>query len=273
VNTLKLSSTSALVLLWAGQDCYRSEWARNFLGRLNLEEGRPLYEKCAAICPYYDQVIKNRKFGVFHLIEQAFSDRNGHYQVIIAGAGLDALGIEVTERYPNVKVFELDRENMGWKFNLYGETGDISKPKIFFIETDLLTPSSVYKSLVVHGWDSMKETLMIFEGISYYLPAEILRKLVRVVRPDWAIVEFLKQNDKIDADKAVIPKKIFDVISNECGLSHIKRYSGSELEKYCADMSVSDTCSMKFLEMARTGANRYFPAEDSGWIEVCLLAK
>ena len=145
----KLSSTSALVLLWAGQECYKSKKAMEFLNQLDLEEGRDLYEKCEEICPYYDEVIKNRKDGVFNLIKKSFSNENNNFQLVIAGAGLDALGIEVTEHYANTKVFELDNENTEFKYNLY---------------------------------------------------------------------------------------------------------------------------SMKFLEQMRTGSNKYFPTEESGWIEVCLLA-
>lgn len=60
---LKLSSTSALVLLWAQQECYQSKKAKYYLSQLDLEDGKILYERCKEICLYYNEVIKNRKFN------------------------------------------------------------------------------------------------------------------------------------------------------------------------------------------------------------------
>lgn len=91
----KLSSTSALVLLWAQQECYKSKKAKDYLSQIDLEEGKTLYEQCKYACPYYDEVIKNRKFGVFNLIKKSFSNKINIPQLVIAGAGLDALGIEI----------------------------------------------------------------------------------------------------------------------------------------------------------------------------------
>jgi len=74
---MNLSSTSALVLLWAQQECYQSKKARHYLSRLDLEEGKALYGQCQEVWPYYDEVIKNWKFGVFSLIEKCCSEKDG----------------------------------------------------------------------------------------------------------------------------------------------------------------------------------------------------
>ncbi|MBW2144496.1 MAG: class I SAM-dependent methyltransferase, partial [Deltaproteobacteria bacterium] len=224
----------------------------DFLNQLNLDEGRDLYEQCEEICPYYDEVIKNRKYGVVNLIKKSFSNENNNFQLVIAGAGLDALGIEVTEHYSNTKVFELDNENTEFKYNLYRNLGNRSKSNIVFIETDLLNPSSVHKSLSAHGWEPMKPTLLLFEGISYYLPAESIQKLVHAIKPNWIIFEFLKHDDKIASDKVNIAKRVFDLILSRCKLSYINRYNYSGIEKLFDNMSVVDRCSMKFLEKMRT---------------------
>jgi hypothetical protein len=114
--------------------------------------------------------------------------------------------------------------------------------------------------------------LLIFEGISYYLPTESIQKLVQVINPTWTIFEFLKQNEEIATDRVNIPKQIFGLISSLCELSYIGQYNYSQLEKLFNNMSIRDKYSMKRLEEMRTGSNRFFPTEDSGWIEVCLLA-
>ncbi|MCF6268862.1 MAG: class I SAM-dependent methyltransferase [Melioribacteraceae bacterium] len=189
----------------------------------------------------------------------------------MAGAGLDALGIEVTALYPNIKVFELDNENMEFKSNLYRNLGNKPPLNIAFIEAELLNTSSVYKSLSAHGWDPTKPTLLIFEGISYYLPAESIQKLVQIIKPNWTIFEFLKQDDEVAIDRVKIAKKIFGLISSQCELSYINQYNYSRLEKLFDNMSIVNKHSMKYLEKMRTGSNIHFLTEDSGWIEVCLL--
>lgn len=270
---LKLSSTSALVLLWARQECCQSKRARDYLSRLDLEDGKMLYERCKEICPYYDEVIKNRKFGVINLIKKYFTEKKGSQQLVIAGAGFDALGIEVMALYPHVKVFEIDKENMNIKSRLATKLDNESKKNIAFIEVNLLNISDVYRSLSAHGWDPTKPTLLIFEGISYYLPTVSIQKLVQVINPDWIIFEFLKQDEDVALDRVNIPKKVFGLISSLCELPHIGRYSYSQLEKLFNNISIQAKYSMKRLEEMRTGSNRFFPTEDSGWIEVCLLAK
>lgn len=270
-NMPKLSSTSALVLLWAQQECYKSKKAKDYLSQLDLEEGKTLYEQCKDACPYYDEVIKNRKFGVFNLIKKSFSNEINIPQLVIAGAGLDALGIEVTEHYPHTKVFEIDSENMDFKSHLFKNSGNKSTTNIAFIEIDLLNTSCIYESLLVHGWDPMKSTLLILEGISYYIPEKSIQKLVQVIKPDWIIFEFLKQNEEIATGRREIPIRIFGFISSLCKIPHIVRYNYSKVKKLF-NMSVEAKYSMRRLEEMRTGANGLFPTEYSGWIEVCLLA-
>ncbi|MEE9912845.1 MAG: class I SAM-dependent methyltransferase [Deltaproteobacteria bacterium] len=266
----KLSSTSALVLLWAGKECYQSERAQNYLSRLELEEGRELYGQCRDIWPHYDEVIKNRKFGVFRLIEACCSDEVAGRQMVIVGAGLDALGIEVAERYPRVTVFELDQENMGLKSGLLAHPGGVSESKIHCIEADLLNSESVERGLTAAGWDVKKPTGLVLEGISYYLTTESIQSLVRLVKPQWAIFEFLKPDEDIASGRADIPRKVFGTIARQCRLPQIRRYHHSDVEEIL-NMAVVDRYSMMRLERMRTGSNRYFPTEASGWIEVCLL--
>ena len=266
-----LSSTSALVLLWAGQECYQGTWARDYLGQLNLEDGRNLYERCRKICPYYGEVIKNRKFGVFHLVQQCLAEGAGNPQLVIAGAGFDALGLEIAELYPHVKVFELDKENMNVKSRLATASGRVAHGNIVFIEANLLNAAEVQRSLSACGWNSDDTTLLVLEGISYYLPTGAIQKLVHITKPHCVIFEFLKRDEDVAAKRVHIPREVFGLISNLCGLTNICKYRARQLGQVFDALSVSARYSMKQLEKMRTGSNRFFPTEDSGWIEVCLL--
>lgn len=267
----KLSATSALVQLWAQQDCYQTKPARQYLSQLDLDEGRILHEQCRTVWPYYDEVIKNRKFGVAHLIGQCCSEKIEGQQLVIAGAGLDALGIETAERYAHVSVFELDRVNMDLKALLAADINMDSRQRLHFIEIYITDSVFLRKRLVENGWDPQTPTLLVLEGISYYLPEESIRKMAHIIRPKWIVFEFLKEEWEISAERAEIPRKVFDIIADRCGSPCIERYDYPTVERLF-DMPVTSRHSMKQLENMRTGANRIFPTAESGWIEVCLLA-
>jgi O-methyltransferase involved in polyketide biosynthesis len=267
-----LSSTSALVLLWAQQDCYQSKAAKEYLSRLNLDIGKNLYEECKKIWSHYDEVIKNRKCGVFDLIEKCVNSAEDKcQQVIIAGAGFDALGIEIVEQFPQIRVFELDRENMKIKSQLIANIKAGDRKNIVFIETDLLDVSCVCRNLRKHEWNPKKSTLLILEGISYYLSPTAIKKIVQTIKPDRTIFEFLKLDKEIAVNRIEIPKKIFGKISKLCALPDIEKYDYSKIEKLFDNSSVTVKYSMKDLEEMRTAENKFFPTEDSGWINVCLL--
>ena len=268
-----LSSTSALVLLWAQQDCYQSKCAKEYLSLLNLEIGMALYNECKKIWPHYNEVIKNRKFGVFNLIKKCANSENKCQQVIIAGAGFDALGIEIVEHFPQIRVFELDRENMKIKSRLITNINIETKKNISFIETDLSDVSSVCKNLHEYDWNPKKSTLLIFEGISYYLSSVTIKSFVQAINPNWTIFEFLKLDKEIDISRIYIPKKVFGEIEKLCTLPNIEKYDYPKIENLFDDSDITVKYSMKELEKMRTGENKFFSTENSGWINVCLLKR
>ncbi len=267
---LRLSSTSSLVLLWAQQECYQTRKAVEFLSQLNLEEGNVLYERCNEIFQY-SEVIKNRKLGIKHFIKKCMVDYGRDQQILIAGAGLDALGIELIELYPHVTVFELDRDNMDIKSTMVAQLDNELDRRISFIAVDLLNTRDVNRALSDHGWDHLKPTLLVLEGISYYLSTKSIQELVRVISPDSVIFESLKQDKDISIQRLNIPQKVFGLISNSCGLSHINKFSRFQVEHLFHNMSIETGYGMEQLERMRTGTNTLFPTEDSGWIEVYLL--
>jgi hypothetical protein len=71
-------------LLWGQQECYQSKRAKDYLNQLDLEEGKVLYEQCQEYGPHYGEVIKNRKFGIFRLIERCCSAKIKGQQLVIA---------------------------------------------------------------------------------------------------------------------------------------------------------------------------------------------
>jgi len=315
---MKLSSTSALVLLWSGREHLRGRAARAYFDRLDLEEGRTLRDRCEAVCPYYAEVIRNRKHGVLNFIGQALAAAGDEpAQVVIAGAGLDPLGLELAERHPDVAVFEIDRENMDVKQKLFREGGatqgpHVSQasepaqswgssqgsqkpqehqashtPSVALVTADLADAAAVRRGLVEAGWRPGRFTVLLLEGVSYYLAPEALRALVATVRPDAFVVEYLKPAAAIASDRAAIPEQVFGVIAQACALPEIRRHDTTTLralldeadegdkagERRGGGLTVVARHGMAALERQRTDANRFFATEDSGWIEVALMVR
>lgn len=263
-----ISATSALVLIMAGQDSYQSHAAKHFFSQLNLAEGEELYQKCQKICDHYDNVIKNRKHGIAHLIHHCFKQQDD-WQVIISGAGFDPLGLDIVTTYPQAQVFELDIDNMLTKSTmlkkLYGESN------LHCIETNLIQ-ADICQPLSAHGWQIAKPTLLIMEGISYYLSVDDTCNLLQSIQPQKVIFEFLKPYHHIAADKTMIPQQIYGMIIDHCQLSGITQYDYEQISTLF-NFKITTQYSMQQLEQMRTGHNQFFPSPESGWIEVSLLTQ
>jgi len=268
----QLSSTSEMVLLWAGEENYRTAEAKLYLKRLNLNSDNFFYRQCNKICSYYGEVIKNRKFGVLNLVNKCLTSDTEIKQLVIAGSGLDPLGIEVTNLYPNVKIFELDSENMETKSKMFSGLGDVSKLNISFINANLLNVSEVIKSLTEYKWNSEENTMLVLEGISYYLSQKSLQDFIKVINPAQVVFEFLKIKDEINDESKKIATQVFKFISECCNIPEIVRYSHSQIEDIF-NLQLITIYGMNKLERMRRGKNKYFLSEESGWIEVCLLGR
>lgn len=269
---MKLSSTSALVLLWAGREHLQGTRAKAYLDQLDVEEGRALYMSCNAICEYYAEVIHNRKYGVRALIAKGLQ-ANENAQVVIAGAGLDPLGMDLAETCPGVRVFEVDRDNMEVKKRLYGNVPGSLASNPVFVTADLMDAIAVQEALRKQGWNPAVPTLLVFEGISYYLPATALQALVKSLNPGWVVCEYLKPGSEVAEERRRIPDEVFALIARECALPEIQQYNAPTLEQLLGGMRVVERWGMTALEKARRRTHLHFPTEESGWIEMSFLER
>ncbi len=265
----KLSSTSALVILMAGRESYASAAAQRYLRALDLSEGHDLHRATRLASPLADECLKNRKFGVPWLLERAMRSHRPPQQVVLAGAGLDAMGIEFLSRFPALRIFELDSENMDRKAQLLAACG-ISG--ITCIEADLTRPGASRAALAAGGWRAQDATLLLLEGISYYLPRPALESLVRGLDPAFTIFEFLKPAHTLKAAAARHAEAIFGTLVEACALPPMTRYTLEEIEASLG-LPVLAHCPMAVLEEKRTGRRRHFPDARSSWIEIALLGQ
>src|SRR5690606_36425320 len=95
-GSLELEPTAALVMAWA-KDLYREGSASLFYSRLDLSAGRQMKRECDSVCPWYPEVMMNRKWFIRHLALGAVSGACGHCQVVILAAGKSPLALELLD--------------------------------------------------------------------------------------------------------------------------------------------------------------------------------
>ena len=271
-----LSSTSALVMLWSMGNKDDTSLSSKYLEFLNLDSARELYLKCNQVWPFYSEVIKNRKKCVWDLTQFGLNDENV-LQVIILGAGMDPLSLDIISKNQSTKIFEIDF-SVDEKKALFEKMDSTLLDSIALISVDLKKPKELLKSLVKSGWNPKYSTLIVLEGISYYLSEKVLNGILRLFKTEnkknRVILEYLVSQDLVSKKGASHAKKIFDIISEDIGLVEITRYNQTKIKKTIETLngSLLKILTMKEMEWKRTGKNIFFKRSKSGWIEICYFA-
>jgi len=168
-------------------------------------------------------------------------------------------------------IYEVDSANMGLKSTMIRRSGADLRRRIRCLESDLRNTADVVNTLKVSGWDDSKPSLLVFEGISYYLDRETMSNLVSLFatekRQNVMILEYLLENDLIRPDRRHIPRMVFDIIK-EHGSVQITRYAQDTIQSCFKSIRILEGHTLKDMEKCRCGYNRYFKTDDDGWINV-----
>ena len=269
----RLASTSALVLLWEEGSIHSSPLSTNYRKLLNLGSAKDLYSICNKICPYYSEVIKNRKHSVLELVF-LWMKENKSSQIIILGSGMDSLSLEIYSKNSNVKIFEIDF-NTEPKKTIFESLDKNLFQYIFFISADLKNSKNLFGLLKNSGWNPNIPSIVILEGISYYLNKPVLKNLLKIFstkeKQNNIILEYLVSVDCIAKKQASISEKVFSLISKHIGFTKITRYDKNQIRTLFEKLNgeILTQINMKKMEEKRTKKNIFFKQEKSGWIEIC----
>lgn len=285
----RLAATSSLVLLWAQRSkTWQSPIVSTYLDSLDLDDGLPLLSSCNEAWIDYRDVIINRKYTVLQLLLRDLTVTSKHRppcrQVVIMGAGMDPLSLELAARVPGTTIYDVDVSNMTLKHKLIGNAcakHDDENLLIHCISGDLSYPSSVMKLLEDKGWDRQAATALVLEGMSYYVSASDLRNIIsEFSTPDLKnrlTLEYLTTPEYIAKERAAIPEIVFGIISEE----HIKisRYAPDQIRnmitmvrKPTAVTAGSDAFkeyTLRQMSKNRIGHCGWFKQDKSGWIRIC----
>ncbi len=275
LRTRNLSDTSALVLLLTDGAVHTSKHSKKYLGMLNLDSGRALYSECDRIWPHYGEVIKNRKRCIMDLVlHHVIGERIT--QLAVLGSGMDALSLETVSRARNVDAYDVDYSHMGLKERLIRKAYGPSP--IRCVLSDLNDSKKVLDCMRKNGWGSSRPSVLVLEGISYYLSRKKLWDLVAAFktadRRNVLILEYMVPQEGIAKKRQQISEQVFGAIQKKSGnpkTHHTVRYDADDVRMHVKKIGgcVIRRYRMKDMEKSRTGHNVHFKTYKSGWIEIC----
>ncbi len=246
-----------------------------------MSSGEGLFAKCNAVCKWYEEVILNRKHFIKQLIEQQLAAAESEYQLVFLAAGKSPLALEMLVKiYSKIHlIFEIDISGMDEKKKLYDKVCPNFSNKLKCITADIasINIASMMNRLEI-GYRHDIETIILLEGISYYLSKQELKNILARFQSEnkknIIIIEYMVPCEYVDKERRCIPKEIFKIIQEHAGLSEISCYTEDELKRYLRENAgdLIGSYSMADMEFARTGTNTYFKKPSDGWIE-CAVGK
>ena len=275
----KLAPTSSLILLWSERIPYQSSFAQSYLDILDLTPGKPLLEEFSRIWKDYGQIIINRKFAVRKFWGQ-YLKNVPNAQVVLLAAGVDPICLDIADIFPDTTIFDIDLDNRELKKDLIKK---IDGPRnIHICKGDLAKTDALLKTLHQNGWQPNRPTLLIAEGISYYIGKPEFEKTVTALAvPGGAFIfEYAIPAHNVCKERRYIPQQVFEKLEKDYNLSPMSMYSIHEADHFALKLQRSlnlkktGPClrlDQHQIEKERTGKNKYFPQEDYGWIYISFI--
>lgn len=259
-------------------EIHKSDNAKKLLDMLDLQPVKAFVEKCLRFWPHYNDLVKNRKSCILNLACNAIADGKIR-QIIIPGAGLDSLSLEIHARHADCKIFELDVGNMDEKTAMYKSIDPSIHDSIECITCDLYCTDTVKSRLIKHNWNPDEPSLMIIEGISYYLPSEVIWKTIGILEnhasdQNQIVMEYMIPSDMIPDTMRSISRYPYDLIADDANLDGMTRYDTSDIAAYTKRTGgkILHHYDMNRMQQDRVPGSALFRPPHSGWIEVCMFS-
>ena len=142
--------------------------------------------------------------------------------------------------------------------------------RMHYITSDLTRHQTCLDALAEMGWQASQPSLVIYEGISYYIAAQETQSLTAALAPAYVIIDYLKPLSRLNDQAAEYGNFIFDAILGDGQSLEIPRYDTRKLEKTLG-LPRHTRLGMLKLEKQRNRRNLLFPTEAHGWIEIGLF--
>jgi methyltransferase (TIGR00027 family) len=129
--------------------------------------------------PLYGFFIARSRFGD-EAFRRALADRVP--QIVYLGAGYDTRALRFRDALGETRVFELDAApTQQRKIACLESSGTAVPPQLRFIPVDFRT-DDVMARLRDAGYDAARPALFVWEGVTYYLPIELVEQVFASIR-------------------------------------------------------------------------------------------
>lgn len=265
-----ISDTSALVLNWTSKDIWKSKNALEYFNSLNLSSADKLFRMFDQSEHYMHlQAVSNRKFFVRKCAVE-FLEKNKDGQVIILAAGIAPLSVEIASLFPESTIFDIDKYLMREKKNYLNGVC----PNIKFIECDIANIELLHQSLFDNEWNKAQPTILIMEGIIYYLKENDLINILKFFAPSNTsfACDFGISPELIDEKNRVFGTEVFRKIKDSVGLDFVNFYDPDYFLKLlgAVGFKLPIRYTMRDIQTERTGSPEPFISENPEWI-TCVL--
>ena len=269
----RVSDTAALVMLWANEYYQGNPLVRAYLQNLDLTAGKELFDCYNRICPWYSEVIINRKHFIRDMVQSLIEKGKGRATIVNLGAGFSPLALELEDLLSSrCRFIEIDQSGMTRKQIIYSQLVPDRSPFITCIEADI-TDISLLND-VLEGVQST-HLVVVMEGLSYYVtrPAmeQVFYKLSEIAVEQSIIFEHLKPCRLINDERRFIPFGIFSHIAGYTRMDRMTTYTEENIRAMVAPGFTCEYYDMSEMERRRTGSSAFFPTPDSGWLS-CAVA-
>lgn len=269
---MKISATSALVLNWTEKSIWKSNEAQKYNKSLDLNEGTEILALFSEKENFmHTQSVSNRKFFM-RKCGVSFLEKNNNGQVIILAAGIAPLSIELGSLFPDSKIFDVDKYHMNDKKVKIEKLFDDEIKNINFIESDITDISNMEEMLLRSGWNSEFPTLLVMEGINYYLKTEDLKSILKYFSSKNTALacDFLLNYDLIHESNRIYGIEVFRKIKETVGLDFVNSYSPEIFLKMVTDAGFTNPQrqTMQDMQIERTGKLEPYEMPESGWISL-----
>jgi O-methyltransferase involved in polyketide biosynthesis len=267
-----ISATSALVLNWTSKEIWKSKNAQDYFDGLDLSEGEALYKEFDVVENHMlTQAITNRKYFVRkHAMAFLDNSRNERMngQLIILAAGISPLSVEIASFFPETTVFDVDKYSMNEKQQYLNNIC----ANIQFIECDITDMALLKDGLIQHGWIPAHPTLVVLEGIVYYLSETDLRNVLTFFASykTHLIGDFVLKPEYVYEKNRVYGVEVFRKIKESVGLDFVNFYAPDQfmaMLKECG-FAQAKRFMMDEIQFERTGKKAPFDFSESGWVSL-----
>lgn len=267
---MKISATSALVLNWTDYKLWQSPKTLAYYRQLDLSEGKQLYNLFSEDENImHTQAVSGRKYfmkkKVFSFLED-LRKQGQSGQVVILAAGLAPLSIEIASFFPTCRVFDVDQYLMDNKKELVkGDPANIE-----FIDCDITDINLLRRKLLIHNFKMDKPTIVVMEGIIYYLPKESFKIILHLLRHhDFTFAgDFCLKPELVAEKTRFYLNDVFKKIKEEIKLDFVNFYSPEEIINILKEVGYKNisVSNMQQIQEERTGTIYPFSENDSCWV-------